>query len=128
MSENIETLQRSTRVINPSPEVKASAHIQDYETAYKQSIADPETFWEGIAKELHWFSPWNKVLEWNYPWAKWFLGGTCNISYNCLDRHVQTWRKNKVAVIWVGETGKNGSLRMESYIGRSTCAPMPSKA
>ena len=106
MSENIETLQRSTRVIPCPPEVKAQAHIQDYDAAYKASIADPEKFWEGIAKELHWFSPWNKVLEWNYPWAKWFLGATCNISYNCLDRHVQTWRRNKVAVIWVGEQGE----------------------
>lgn len=106
MSEHIETLQRSTRVIPSPPEVKAHAHIQDYDAAYKASIADPEKFWDGIAKELHWFSPWNKVLEWNYPWAKWFLGATCNISYNCLDRHVQTWRRNKVAVIWVGEKGE----------------------
>ena len=112
MSENIETLQRSTRVIAPPPEVKAHAHIQDYDAAYKASIADPEKFWDGIAKELHWFSPWNKVLEWNYPWAKWFLGATCNISYNCLDRHVQTWRRNKVAVIWVGE---NGEERIFTY-------------
>ncbi len=106
MSENIKTLQRSTRVIPPPPEIKANAHIQDYEEAYKESIKDPESFWEGIAKELHWFSPWKKVLEWNYPWAKWFLEGTCNISYNCLDRHVQTWRRNKVAIIWVGEEGQ----------------------
>ena len=106
MSENIETLQHETRVIPAPPEIKAHAHIQDYDAVYKASIADPEKFWDGIAKELHWFSPWNTVLEWNYPWAKWFLGGTCNISYNCLDRHVQTWRRNKVAVIWVGEKGE----------------------
>ena len=106
MEENIETLQKSGRVIQPPAELKAQAYIQDYDTAYKESIADPEKFWEGIAKELHWFSPWNKVLEWNYPWAKWFVGGTCNISYNCLDRHVNSWRKNKVAVIWVGEEGE----------------------
>ena len=106
MEENIETLQKSGRVIQPPAELKAQAYIQDYEKAYKESIADPEKFWEGIAKDLHWFSPWNKVLEWNYPWAKWFLGGTCNISYNCLDRHVNSWRKNKVAVIWVGEEGE----------------------
>ncbi|MEX2494241.1 MAG: acetate--CoA ligase [Nitrospirales bacterium] len=106
MSEHIETLQRSTRIIPSPPELKAHAHVQDYEAAYKASIADPEKFWDGIAKELHWFSPWKKVLEWNYPWAQWFLGGTCNITYNCLDRHVQTWRRNKVAVIWVGEKGE----------------------
>jgi len=98
MSENIETLQRSSKVIPPTPEIKAKAYIQDYETAYKLSIAEPEKFWEGIAKELHWFSPWHKVLDWNYPWAKWFVGATCNISYNC--------RRNKAAIIWVGEEGQ----------------------
>ena len=106
MAEKIETLQKTNRVIQPPPSVKTNAYIQDYETAYKQSIENPEFFWDGIAKELEWFSPWNKVLEWKYPWAKWFLGGTCNISYNCLDRHTKSWRKNKVAVIWVGEDGK----------------------
>ena len=106
MAETIETLQKTSRVIQPSDSVKASAYIQDYEQAYKQSIEDPEKFWDGIAKELDWFSPWKKVLEWKYPWAKWFLGATCNISYNCLDRHTKTWRKNKVAVIWVGEDGQ----------------------
>ena len=106
MEQNIETLQKSGRVIQPPAKLKAKAYIQDYDKAYQESIADPEKFWENIAKELHWFSPWNKVLEWNYPWAKWFLNGTCNISYNCLDRHVNSWRKNKVAVIWVGEEGE----------------------
>ncbi|MBA3614359.1 MAG: acetate--CoA ligase, partial [Nitrospirales bacterium] len=76
-----------------------------------------------IAKELHWFSPWNKVLDWNYPWAKWFVGGTCNIAYNCLDRHVQTWRKNKVAVIWVGEEGQERILTYgELYRQVNKCA------
>lgn len=110
MSENIETLQHVTRVIPPPPDIKAHAHIKDYEAAYKQSIEDPERFWDGIAKELHWFAPWKKVLDWQYPWAKWFVDGSCNISYNCLDRHVQTWRKNKVAVIWVGEEGQERVL------------------
>lgn len=112
MSEHIETLLHSSRVVPPPPEVKATSYIQDYETAYQQSIADPETFWDSIARELHWFSPWNKVLEWNYPWAKWFVGATCNIAYNCLDRHVQSWRRNKAAVIWVGE---NGQERIFTY-------------
>ena len=106
MEEKLETLQKSSRVVQPSAELKAHAYIRDYEDEYKRSITDPEKFWDGIAKELVWFSPWHKVLEWNYPWAKWFLGATCNISYNCLDRHVNSWRKNKVAVIWVGEDGR----------------------
>ena len=106
MAEQIETLLKTSTIYRPTEKTLREAYITDYETEYKRSIADPEKFWEGIAKELHWFSPWNKVLEWNYPWAKWFLGATCNISYNCLDRHVHSWRRNKVAVIWVGERGE----------------------
>ncbi|MCA9481443.1 MAG: acetyl-coenzyme A synthetase, partial [Nitrospira sp.] len=123
MSENIETLQHVTRVIPPPPDIKAHAHIKDYEAAYKQSIEDPERFWDGIAKELHWFAPWKKVLDWQYPWAKWFVDGSCNISYNCLDRHVQTWRKNKVDVIWVGEEGQERVLTYgELYRQVNKCA------
>ncbi|TLY13974.1 MAG: acetate--CoA ligase [Nitrospirae bacterium] len=106
MDEKVDSLLRVGRVVQPTPETKAAAYIQDYEAAYRKSIADPEAFWSTVAKELEWFTPWQRVLEWNYPWAKWFVGGTCNISYNCLDRHVKTWRRNKVAVIWVGEQGE----------------------
>ena len=106
MEEKVESLFRVDRVVQPTAETKAAAYIQDYEAAYKKSIADPEAFWSTVAKELEWFTPWQRVLDWNYPWAKWFVGATCNISYNCLDRQVKTWRKNKVAVIWVGEQGE----------------------
>jgi acetyl-CoA synthetase len=103
--EKVDSLQRTDRVVLPTAETKARAYIQDYESEYRRSIADPEAFWDSVAKQLDWFTPWKKVLEWNYPWAKWFVGATCNISYNCLDRHVKGWRRNKVAVIWVGEGG-----------------------
>ncbi|MBM4120525.1 MAG: acetate--CoA ligase [Nitrospira sp.] len=103
---NIATLLHEQRVVQPSVATKARAYIKDYDAAYTQSIADPEAFWSAAAKELEWFTPWSKVLDWQYPWAKWFVGATCNISYNCLDRHVNSWRKNKVAVIWVGEQGE----------------------
>lgn len=112
MSEKIETLLKESRTYQPSATTKAAAHIQNYDAEYKKSIADPEAFWNGVAKELDWFTPWNKVLEWNYPFAKWFVGATCNISYNCLDRHVKNGRKNKVAVIWVGE---NDTERVFTY-------------
>ena len=105
MDENLNSLQRTDRVVHPTQDTTSRAYIKNYATEYAKSIADPETFWGGVAKELEWFTPWKKVLEWNYPWAKWFVGGTCNISYNCLDRHVKTWRKNKVAIMWVGEQG-----------------------
>src|SRR3990167_1355907 len=110
--DKFESLLHEKRVIHPTAETKSRTYIKDYEAAYKQSIADPEAFWDQAAKELEWFSPWSKVLEWNYPWAKWFVDATCNISYNCLDRHVKTWRKNKVAVIWVGE---NDQERVITY-------------
>jgi acetyl-CoA synthetase len=66
---------------------------------------DPKGFWAKAAKELDWFKPWKKVLEWNCPWAKWFVGGKINASYNCLDRHVKGGRKSKAAIIWEGEPG-----------------------
>ncbi|CUQ67158.1 acetate--CoA ligase [Candidatus Nitrospira inopinata] len=103
MTEEIETLLKESRLHRPSAQTVANAYVKDYDTEYKKSIADPQGFWSNAARELEWFSPWHTVLEWNYPWAKWFVGATCNIAYNCLDRHVRTWRKNKVALIWVGE-------------------------
>jgi len=112
MAEKIDTLLKEGRVYQPTAQTKAAAYIQDYESDYKKSIADPEGFWSDVAKELEWFSPWTKVLEWNYPWAQWFVGATCNITFNCLDRHVKTWRRNKVAVIWVGE---NDQERVITY-------------
>jgi len=105
-ADQFKALLHEARVVHPTEETKARAYIKDYESAYRQSIAAPETFWDQAARELEWFSPWTKVLEWNCPWAQWFVGATCNITYNCLDRHVRTWRKNKVAIIWVGEQGE----------------------
>jgi len=110
--EKINVFTEAKRIYDPSAEVVESAWIQDYEEIYRQSIEDPEQFWAEIAGQLEWFKPWDKVLDWNYPWAKWFVGGQCNISYNCLDRHVKSWRKNKVALIWVGE---DGSSRVYTY-------------
>jgi acetyl-CoA synthetase len=112
MGDKIETLLKESRTYHPTAKTKAAAYIQDYEAEYKKSIADPEGFWSGMAKELDWFTPWHTVLEWDYPWAKWFVGATCNITYNCLDRHIRTWRRNKVALIWVGE---NDQERVFTY-------------
>ncbi len=88
--QDIDSTLRESRVFPPPPEFSAKAYIKsldEYEALYKQSIEDPESFWAGAAKELHWFKPWDKVLEWNLPWAKWFVGGKMNLSYNCVDRH-----------------------------------------
>ncbi|PKL68470.1 MAG: acetate--CoA ligase [Methanomicrobiales archaeon HGW-Methanomicrobiales-1] len=85
------------------PQIKKNSWIGDYREAYNAFLQDPDGFWDKIASELHWFSPYNKVKEWNFPDARWFIDGKTNISYNCLDRHVQSSRRNKVALIWKGE-------------------------
>ena len=107
---DIDSTLRENRVFPPPAEFSAKAHIkslEEYEALYKQSIEDPETFWAGVARELHWFKPWDKVLEWNLPWAKWFVGGQMNLSYNCVDRHALGERAaNKTALIWEGEPGE----------------------
>ena len=91
-------------VIKPPAGFTEQAHARDdalYEAAKKDRLA----FWASQAEELHWFRKWDKILEWDEPDAKWFVGGKTNIAYNCLDRHVQTWRRNKAAIIWEGELG-----------------------
>jgi acetyl-CoA synthetase len=94
----------------PSDEVVKQAHIQDYEAVYNEAVKDPEAFWAKRAETLHWFQKWDKVLDKsNPPFFKWFVGGKTNIAYNALDRHVKTWRKNKLALIWEGEQGDTRS-------------------
>ena len=78
---------------------------------YKQSIEDPEAFWAGVAKELHWFKPWDKVLEWNLPWAKWFVGGKLNLCYNCRRPPCAEARAaTRPRIIWEGEPGEVRNL------------------
>ncbi|MBI3580368.1 MAG: acetate--CoA ligase, partial [Ignavibacteriales bacterium] len=84
------------------------------------SIKNPEKFWAKVAGELDWFKKWNKVLEWKLPFAKWFVGGKINVSYNCLDRHLTSWRKNKAALIWEGEPGDNRTLTYQQLY-REVC-------
>ena len=109
VSPNIDSILTEKRSFPPTPEFSKNAHIsskESYDKLCARAAADPEGFWADIARELHWFEPWTKVLEWESPWAKWFVGGKINLSYNCLDRHVATWRKNKAAIIWEGEPGE----------------------
>jgi acetyl-CoA synthetase len=106
---NIYSTIREQRKFPCSEYFRQNAHIksaEDYEHIYRESVEQPEKFWGRIAEELHWFNKWDRVLEWNCPWAKWFAGGKLNLSYNCLDRHVQTGRKNKAAIIWESEPGE----------------------
>ena len=110
---DIDSLLKEDRLFAPSSEFSASAHIKSrehYDQVYKRSVEDPEGFWAEIASELHWFKRWDKVLNWNEPFAEWFAGGQTNISYNCIDRHLSSWRKNKAAIIWEGEPGDTRTL------------------
>jgi acetyl-CoA synthetase len=96
------------RVFPPPPEFSAKAHIKseaELERLRAEAHADPEAFWARMAEELHWFKKWDTVLKWDPPHAEWFGGGKINLSYNCLDRHLSTWRRNKAALIWEGEPG-----------------------
>ena len=105
----------------PSPEVMTAAYIKSHDEMIRKAGEDPEGFWADRAREFEWFKPWDKVLDdSNKPFFKWFVGGRTNIAYNCLDRHVKTWRRNKLALIWEGEKGE---VRTFSYhaLNREVC-------
>ncbi|MGC2639733.1 MAG: acetate--CoA ligase [Acidobacteriaceae bacterium] len=106
---NLESILRENRVFPPPAEFASQAHIKslaEYESMYRRSVDDPEGFWADAARELHWFKPWDKVLEWDLPSAKWFVGGKLNLCYNCVDRHVENGRAGKTAILWEGEPGE----------------------
>ena len=104
--QSLDYLSQEAEVIHPPAHLSGNANLQDYQGEYQRSIADPEGFWADVASELEWFRPWDSVFQWDYPTFKWFDGATCNITHNCLDRHVNSWRKNKVAFLWLGEDGE----------------------
>jgi acetyl-CoA synthetase len=123
-SSTIESILQEKRMFPPSPEFSENAEISSmeaYQQLYDRAAADPEAFWAGLAEtELHWFQKWSTVLDWQPPVAKWFVGGKINISYNCLDRHLTTWRKNKAALIWEGEPGDSRTLTY-AQLHREVC-------
>jgi acetyl-CoA synthetase len=98
-----------TKVYPPSPEFARRARVPDlesYRELCRKAAETPEEFWGELAeRELFWFEKWSHVFEWNPPFVKWFVGGKTNVSFNCLDRHLGTARKNKAAIIWEGEPG-----------------------
>ena len=103
--EQLDHLLKESDVISPPPSLVAGANLKDYDSEYRRSMEDPEAFWAGVASELDWMAPWDQVFQWDYPTFKWFSGARCNITTNCLDRHLGTPRKNKAAFIWLGEDG-----------------------
>jgi acetyl-CoA synthetase len=126
----ITSVLHEKRVFRPPKEFARNARITSlaqYRRLYNESIRSPEKFWGRQAKsELLWFKPWKRVLQWNLPFAKWFVGGKLNVSFNCLDRHLNTPTANKAALIWEGEPatdGKPGEERTLTYkqLHREVC-------
>ena len=108
---DLEVLLKEEDRFEPPPEFVKQANFSDA-AVYDEAEKDFEAWWEGWAKELDWFEPWQTVLEWNPPWAKWFQEGKLNVSHNCLDRHVNAGKGDKIAYHWVGE---DGATRDVSY-------------
>ncbi len=119
----VDSVMQEDRVFPPSPEFAAKAHIgsmASYQRIWEEAAADIELFWKRQAAELHWFCPFTKVLEWNEPFAKWFVDGQTNASYNCLDAHLGTAIQNKAAILWEGEPGDERTLTYQQ-LHREVC-------
>ena len=111
----ITSVMAEKRVFYPPEELSKRAYIKsldEYKEIYRRSIKDPEGFWGEMAEQLDWFKKWDKVMVEDFKEGKheWFVGGKLNVSYNCLDRHLNTWRKNKAALVWEGDIGDNKTL------------------
>lgn len=122
-SPNITSVLKEIRKFPPPPEFAAKAHIKslaEYEKLWQYAKDQPEQFWAEQAESLHWFKKWDRVLEWKEPFAKWFVGGKLNASYNCIDRHLDGPRKNKAAIVWEGEPGDVRVLRFQD-LHREVC-------
>lgn len=123
-SPTIESILHENRLFPPAAGFVQNAAIksmEEYRALAERAAADPAAFWAELAsQELHWFKPWDTVLDWQPPFAKWFVGGKINISYNCLDRHLTTWRRNKAALIWEGEPGDSRTLTY-AQLHREVC-------
>jgi hypothetical protein len=119
----LDTVMQEARLFPPPAEFAAKSRIKslaEYEAMWREAAGDIEKFWSSLAGELHWFEPFTKTLEWNEPFAKWFVGGKTNASYNCLDAHLSTARRNKAAIIWEGEPGEERTLTYQQ-LHREVC-------
>jgi acetyl-CoA synthetase len=109
MTDRIDTLLKERRSF-PAPKSFTKGALIQSAQVYRTAAKNRNKFWADRAAELEWFKPWKKILDWKAPHAKWFVGGKLNASVNCLDRHVRTERRNKVALLWEGEPGDRRAL------------------
>ncbi|MDW8465961.1 MAG: AMP-binding protein [Chloroherpetonaceae bacterium] len=115
---DIEQFLHETRRISPPLSLRRNALIQDYEADYRYALTDPEGFWADIAEQLLWEKKWDKVLEFEPPHHRWFIGGRTNITLNVLDRHIVNYRRNKVALLATSETGKETLVTYDRLLRR----------
>src|SRR6516165_5870354 len=104
-TQDITSVLREDRKFTPPPSFSQKAQVKslpEYQALYRRAATDPEGFWAECAREVDWLKPFSKTLEWDPPFAKWFVGGELNASYNCLDRHLTGPRRNKAALIGEG--------------------------
>jgi acetyl-CoA synthetase len=126
---NIESVLRENRTFTPPPAPPGSPwhikNLDEYRAMWQRSIDDPEGFWGEQARQCHWFSPWSKVLEWDAPDARWFVGGKTNVCDNCVDRVVDEGHGDQTAIIWEGEpTDRSGDNRGTPEVRRLSYADL----
>ena len=109
MEATVQALLEENRTFLPTEAFKKQANVNSA-SIYAEADRDRLKFWENCAKKLDWFEPWYQVLDWQPPFAKWFLGGQLNASYNCLDRHIKKGLGQRTALIWEGEPGEQLTL------------------
>jgi len=122
-SANIQSVLCENRRFPPPADFARQAHIStedQYQQMWNRAKDDPAGFWGDLANQLHWFKKWDQVIQGSMPDTQWFVGGKLNASYNCLDRHLTTWRKNKAAIIWEGEPGDSRVLTYQD-LHREVC-------
>jgi acetyl-CoA synthetase len=119
-SSSISSVLQEHRVFPPPTDFSSRAYVKSLEelrALQEKAAADPVRFWEEQAGALSWFKKWDVALQWRYPFAEWFVGGTINASFNALDRHLSSWRRNKAALIWEGEPGEQRTLTYQTLHG-----------
>ncbi len=121
MAEDFSVKLDTAKYYTPDPAYTKHSWAGNYNQRYQEFLTNPTAFWEGIARELEWYQEWDQALEWDYPYARWFLNGKLNVTHNCLDRHVFDQRRNKVAIMWRGETDDEEQIYTYRQLYQAVC-------